>query len=68
MEGLCVCVRERDGEKVCADEREGERRAVNKNVSMGVCQWDGAKIEVVRVGNKERERESLCVNVNAKMY
>ena len=38
MEGLCVCVRERDGEKVCADEREGERRAVNKNVSMGVCQ------------------------------
>ena len=38
MEGVCVCVRERDGEKVCADEREGERRAVNKNVSMGVCQ------------------------------
>ena len=38
MEGLCVCERERDGEKVCADEREGERRAVNKNVSMGVCQ------------------------------
>ena len=40
MEGLRVCERERDGENMCANEREreGERRAVNKNVSMGVCQ------------------------------
>ena len=62
MEGLRVCERERDGENMCANEREreGERRAVNKNVSMGVCQWDGAKIEVVRVGNKERERVCVC--------